>query len=82
MTKRKPVKAKTKKSKSKTLVLYVEDCSLKGKTFSSSDSAYDFVEKFQKKYPYNDGNGDNWIDLVVTDIKGRIVTIDPSMKVT
>ena len=81
MTKKKPKKAKVKKSKNKNLVLYVENCSLKGKVFSDCKDLSAWVKEFQTEHPYNEGAGDNWIDLIVTDIKGDITPVDPSMKV-
>ena len=84
-TKKKTVKVKSpKKSKSKNLVLYVEDCSMKGKTFNDVKSMNSFINEFNKKYP-NQGRpnyyGDDWIELVITDIKGKITPVD-SIEIT
>lgn len=81
MKAKKPKKTRVRKSKNKNLALYVENCTLKGKVFPTSKELFAFVKEFQKKHPDPDRMGDNWIDLVVTDIKGKITPIDPSMKV-
>jgi len=73
-------KKKTKIRKSKTnlnLVLYVEDCTPKGKVFENSKALESFVKKFNKKYPRDtDCYDDNWIDVIITDIKGSISDLD------
>jgi hypothetical protein len=71
-TKKKPKKPKAKKSKN--LVLYVEDSTMKCKVFDDIDILNCFVKEYRKIYsnPY-DGF---WIDLIVTDIKGKIDSVD------
>ena len=77
-TKKKPKKAKVKKSKSKNLVLYVEDCLLKGKVFSNVNLLNAWVKDFNKSIT----SDDDWIDIVVTDIKGDITAFEPSLEIT
>lgn len=81
--KKKQQKTRVKKSKTnKNLVLYVEDCTLKGKVFSDSKSLASFVKAFNKKYPSNtNAYQDNWLDLVVTDIKGEITVMDAGLEI-
>ena len=54
----------------KHLLTYVEDCSPKIKTFKTEKAMDKFINRFYKKHgKTNDGF---WIDLKITDIKGRI----------
>ena len=71
-------KPEVRKSKqNRNVVLYVENCTPKGKVFSDSKSLEAFVKKFNKKYPRSvDGYDDNWIDVIITDIKGSISDVD------
>jgi hypothetical protein len=79
--KKKPRKTKVRRSKTnRNLVLYVENCSLKGKVFSDAQALKTWVDQFNQKYKQG-WDRDNWIDLIVTDIKGDITPVDPSMKV-
>lgn len=88
MPKKKPAKSKSsvgnegKKSKSKHLVLYVEDCSMKGKTFKDVKSMNAFIDDFKSKYPNPpEQYQDDWIELIVTDIKGEITCVDDSLEI-
>lgn len=83
MTKKKNKKTRVVKSKkNKNLVLYVENCTLKGKVFSDSKSLKSFVEEFSKKYPsHTEAYQDNWLDLVVTNIKGDITSMDAGLEI-
>jgi hypothetical protein len=83
MPKKKPAKAKSpKKSKSKNLVLYVEDCSMKGKTFKDVKSMNAFIEAFNKKHDQTVEYRDDWIELVVTNIQGDVTAVDDSLEIT
>lgn len=68
-TKKKAVKS-PKKSKSKNLVLYIEDSTMKGKLFTDIMKAQGFADKFKKDHP-NPMNG-YWVELIVSDIRGNI----------
>ena len=79
--KKKPVKAKVRKSNTKNLVLYVEDCTLKGKVFTDGQSLGSFVKEFTAKHPFTTTQ-DNWIDLVITNIKGEITCMDAALEIS
>lgn len=73
MAKKKPVKTKLK---SKSLVLYVENSTMKGKTFKDAKSAQSFADKFKKQNPiFMDGY---WVELIVADIQGTITPSEDS----
>lgn len=83
MPKKKPVKVKnSKKSKSKNLVLYVEDCCMKGKTFKDTKSMNSFIEAFNKKHDQTVEYRDDWIELVVTGINGNVTPMDEALEIT
>lgn len=68
-------KAKSpKKSKSKNLVLYVEDSTMKAKTFTDVKKAQKFIDNFKNNE--NIAYDGYWIDLLVTDIGGDVVSFD------
>ena len=74
---KKPKKPKVRKSKTgRNLVLYVDKCSLKAKIFTNSKDLEAFVKDFNKKYGKAWDKEDYWIDLIVTDIKGKIKSLD------
>ena len=71
-------KAEVRESKqNRNVVLYVENCTPKGKVFADSKSLESFVKKFNKKYPRETSLYDgNWIDVIITDIRGSISDVD------
>lgn len=79
--KKKPVKTKVRKSKTKNLVLYVEDCTLKGKVFKDGKSLGVWVKTFEEKCPPTEFR-DDWIDLIVTNIKGEITPMDAALEIS
>lgn len=82
MPKKKKAQRKSKVTKSKHLVLYVEDCSMKGKTFKDVKSMNAFIDDFKSKYPNPpERYQDDWIELIVTDIKGEITCVDDSLEI-
>lgn len=73
MPKKKSVKTKTK-SKSKNLVLYVEDSTMKAKTFKNLKGAQAFINVFRMQSPPPmDGY---WVELLITDIAGEVHSLD------
>jgi hypothetical protein len=83
MPKKKPTKAKSpKKSKSKNLVLYVEGCTMKGKTFKDASSMNVFIHEFNEKYDQTVECRDDWIELVVTGINGNVTPMDEALEIT
>ncbi len=80
--KKKQVKTKAKSPKSKNLVLYVEGCSMKGKTFKDTKSMNAFIEEFNKKYDQTNEYRDDWIELVVTGINGEVKAVDEALEIT
>jgi uncharacterized protein (DUF2384 family) len=70
-------KKKTKsprKTKTKHLVVYVEDSTPSTKIFTSENAAKKFIAEFQAKNPgLNKGS---WIDILVTNIGGKIFHYD------
>ena len=77
MPKRRKVKPTLEKSKSRNIVVYVENSTPKGKVFANAKSMMAFVKKFNKTYPnearMNDGY---WIDLIITNIQGEITDVN------
>lgn len=63
-----------KVTKNRNMVLYVEDSTMKAKVFEDAKSAIKFAEDF-KKY-YSDPENGYWVDLLVTDIRGDIKSLD------
>jgi hypothetical protein len=76
MPKQRKAKPTIEKSKSRNIVVYVENSTPRGKVFTNAKSMMVFVNKFNKMYPkearMNDGY---WIDLIITDIKGEITDV-------
>ena len=76
-TKRRKKPEVRKSKQNRNVVLYVENCTPKGKVFSDSKSLEAFVKKFNRDYPRDtDAFDDNWIDVIITDIKGSISDVD------
>lgn len=78
MARKRLKKPRLKQTQNRNMVLYVENNSLKGKVFKDVESLNVWVDKFNKNNPELN---DNWIDLIVTGIKGNITPVDPSMKI-
>jgi hypothetical protein len=74
---RKP-KVKTSKPKTKCLLTYVENSSPKAKLFSSEKQMNDFIEDFETKHAEYGADDGYWIDICVTGITGRAVSLDQS----
>ena len=76
-TKRRKKPEIRKNKQNRNVVLYVENCTPKGRVFSDSKSLEAFVKKFNKDYPRDrDAFDDNWIDVIITDIRGSISDVD------
>lgn len=76
-TKRRKKPDVRKSKQNRNVVLYVENCIPKGKVFSDSKSLEAFLKNFNRDYPRDtDAFDDNWIDVIITDIKGSISDVD------
>lgn len=73
-TKKKARKTRKSVTKNRNMVLYVEDSTMKVRIFKDAGSANKFAEDFKRNNP--DPYSGYWVDLLVTNIKGEITSLD------
>jgi len=74
MAKKKLKAKKTIKPSGKNIVVYVDNSIQKVKVFKDLKKALSFVETYTKENP--DPMDGYWIDLLVTNINGKVVAMD------
>lgn len=76
---KKITKKPVKREQMSHLLVYVQDCSSRLKTFTSIKDLNNFVLNFTAETA--DNTDDNWIDFVVTNIAGDIHPYDSSIRI-
>lgn len=62
------------KTKGRSLLLFVENCSPRAKFYENAEEAKAFIKDFKKNSP--DKWEGYWVDYLITDIQGEVLCFD------